>query len=153
MLKRSNYTKTPSFKDIERQVVVIDAKKKVLGRLATEIARHLQGKTKTNYVPNLDMGDYVVVINALKFKVTGRKNELKTYSRYSGYQGGLKTETLDSLRTRRPKEPIIRAVKGMLPDNKLKSQRLSRLFIFEDENYSLPKEVLAITEKKHGQAK
>lgn len=150
MLKKTTYTKSPSAKNITRELVVIDAKGKVLGRLASEIALILQGKHKLNFVPHLDLGDVVVVVNARHFKVTGRKLEQKVYSKYSGFPGGLKEETLLNLKTRKPEEIIRRAVAGMLPDNKLKKNFLKRLFIFADKNYHLDKEVLAIIKKTNG---
>ncbi len=124
--------------------MVIDAAGKVLGRLASEIAVKLQGKHKPNFVAHLDIGDIVVVVNAGKFKVTGRKLEQKIYTKYSGFPGGLKKETLVELKNKKPEEVIKRAVAGMLPDNKLKKCILKRLFVFAGSSYQLPKEVLTI---------
>lgn len=109
---------------------LIDAKDQILGRLATKIARLLTGKDKVEYVPYLDVGDYVVVINARDVATTGKKERQKIYYRHSGYPGGLKAETLRELRKRRPEEIIRRAVKGMLPKNKLQKSMLRRLHIF-----------------------
>lgn len=109
---------------------LIDAKDQILGRLATKIARLLTGKDKVEYVPYLDVGDYVVVINARDVATTGKKERQKVYYRHSGYPGGLKAETLRELRKRRPEEIIRRAVKGMLPKNKLQKSMLRRLHIF-----------------------
>jgi large subunit ribosomal protein L13 len=147
MIKPTVYTKTPSQASVERGVHVIDAKGKILGRLASEIALLLQGKNKRNFTYNIDTGDYVVVINAKQMKVTGNKWEDKEYSRYSGYQGGLKKENLNSLFQRRPTAPLFNAIKGMLPDNKLKKERLGRLYIFAELDYNLPKEILKIMNK------
>jgi large subunit ribosomal protein L13 len=145
MLKRTTYTKTPKKGEVKRSVVTFDAKKYVLGRLASEISSVLQGKNKTNYMPHLEMGDYVVVINAAHINVTGRKEDQKIYTTYSGYQGGLKEETLAELRARHPEELIRRAVSGMLPNNKLREKHLTRLFITQEASFELPAEVLEIT--------
>jgi len=113
----------------------VDAKDQILGRLATKIARLLSGKDKVEYVPYLDLGDNVVVINAAEVAVTGKKEKQKIYYRHSGYPGGLKAETLEELRRRRPEEILRRAVKGMLPKNKLQKPMLKRLHIFADEKH------------------
>ena len=115
---------------IEHQWHLIDAKDQILGRISTEIARHLTGKDKVEYVPHLDLGDHVVVINAAEVAVTGKKEKQKIYYRHSGYPGGLRSETLGELRERRPEEIIRRAAKGMLPKNKLQKPMLKRLHIF-----------------------
>lgn len=98
---------------------VVDAAGKTLGRLATEIARRLRGKHKPEYTPHVDTGDYIVVINAEKVTVTGRKREEKVYERYTGYPGGTKTITFDKLQNTFPDRIIEAAVKGMLPKNPL----------------------------------
>ncbi len=121
--------------DIKRSWHLIDAKGKILGRVATEIAELLMGKSKPYFVRNLDCGDYVVVINAKDIKVTGNKEEKKVYYRHSGYPGGFKAETLKELKARRPEEILKRAVKGMLPQNKLRDRMLKRLFIFAGEEH------------------
>ncbi len=121
---------------IKRDWHLIDVEDKTLGRIATEIAQLLMGKAKPYFVRNLDVGDYVVVINAKNVKVTGNKEEQKTYARHSGYPGGFKSETLRELRARRPEAVIYHAVKGMLPDNKLQKQMLTRLFIFKDAEHT-----------------
>lgn len=121
---------------IIRQWHLINAYDKVLGRVATDISLLLMGKAKTNFVRNLDCGDYVVVINAKNVKVTGKKEALKKYFRHSGYPGGFKEETLAHLRGRRPTEIIINAVSGMLPQNKLKAKMLKRLYVFEGEEHT-----------------
>ncbi len=115
---------------VERKWHLIDVKDQILGRSATKIARLLSGKDKVEYVPYLDIGDHVVVINAAEVAVTGKKERQKTYYRHSGYPGGLKAETLRELREKRPEEIIRRAVKGMLPKNKLQKPMLKRLHIF-----------------------
>ena len=141
MLKPTQYTKTLSAKDITRTAHLFDAKDQKLGRLATQIAVKLIGKHKVNYVPNLDMGDYVVVINAAHLDLGQKKIESKEYNRYSGYQSGRKTTTLASLWPKDADKVIILAVKGMLPDNKLKKARLQRLFVAKDKEYNLPPKI------------
>jgi large subunit ribosomal protein L13 len=112
-----------------------------LGRIAGEIAQLLRGKTKPYFVPNLDCGDYVVVVNAAKVAVTGKKETDKTYTRYSGYPGGLKETTLGELRIKRPSEIIRHAVSGMLPKNKLRDQWLTRLYIYSDAKHPYDKQI------------
>lgn len=121
--------------DIKRDWHLIDLKDKNLGRTATEIAKLLMGKGKPYFVRNLDCGDYVVVINGQYVSVTGKKEEKKKYYRYSGYPGGLHAETLSDLRKRKPEEIIHHAVKGMLPQNKLRDRMLGRLFVFPKEEH------------------
>jgi len=115
---------------VKREWHLIDAKDKILGRVSTKIAKLLIGKDKVEYVPYLDVGDHVVVTNAAEVGVTGKKEKQKIYYRHSGYPGGLRSETLGDLRERRPEEIIRRAVKGMLPKNKLQKLMLKRLHIF-----------------------
>lgn len=122
--------------DIKREWHLIDLKGKILGRVSTEIAKLLMGKGKPYFVRNLDCGDYVVVTNAKYIATTGKKEEKKKYFRYSGYPGGLRTETMANLRKRKPEEIILHAVKGMLPQNKLRDKMLTRLFIFEEEKHN-----------------
>ena len=105
--------------DIQRQWWLFDAEGKILGRLATEIAVILRGKKNPRFVPHMDSGDFVVVINAEKVRVTGRKTDDKVYYSHSLYPGGLKTETLKDLLEKKPEEVIRRAVWGMIPKNKL----------------------------------
>lgn len=124
-------TKPTKTSDIKREWHLVDVKDKVLGREATEIAQLLMGKAKPNFVPYLDMGDYVVVTNAALVKATGSKDEKKEYTRYSGYPGGLKKEKLKDLRARKPEEIVRRAVAGMLPKNKLRKRMLKRLLIYQ----------------------
>ena len=112
-------TNVLSAKDIKRQTHTIDASGQILGRLATEVATILMGKNKPEFVPYLDTGDFVIVTNASKIKVTGKKAHDKKYVRHSGYPGGLKVETFDKLLVRRPEAIIEHAVRGMLPKTKL----------------------------------
>lgn len=129
-------TKSTKISEVKREWHLIDLKGKILGRVASDIALLLMGKNKPNFVRNLDMGDFVVVINAKDFKVTGNKEKLKKYYRHSGYPGGFKAETLENLRQRKPEDVIIHAVSGMLPQNRLKDKMLSRLRVFETEAHT-----------------
>lgn len=122
-----------SAKNIKRQVHRIDAKGKILGRLATEVATLLMGKNKPSFVPYLDTGDFVVVINASQVKVTGKKIKDKVYTRHSGYPGGLKQETFDKLIQRRPEYIIEHAVSGMLPRSKLGKKMIKKLKVYSGE--------------------
>lgn len=119
-----------SIKEVQRTWHLLDAKNKVLGRLATEVATILMGKNKPNFVPYLDNGDSVVVINAEKVAVTGKKEKQKIYTRHSGYPGGLKQQTLEKMRAAKPEEVIIHAVKGMVPKTKLGRQMIKKLHVF-----------------------
>ena len=116
--------------EVERKWYVVDAEGKTLGRLASEIAKILRGKSKPQYTPHVDVGDFVVVVNAEKIRVTGNKREDKLYHRHSGYPGGLRTRTLNDMLERKPEEVIRLAVKGMLPRNRLARQQLRKLKIY-----------------------
>ncbi len=117
-------------KDVESKWYVIDAEGKTLGRLAAKIATILRGKHKPEYTPNMPVGDYVIVINAAKVKLTGKKLEDKIYTRYSGYQGGLKRIPAGEMLKRHPERVIERAVKGMLPKNRLGRKLYKRLKVY-----------------------
>jgi large subunit ribosomal protein L13 len=125
-----NKTYLPSKESIEQNWYVVDASQQRLGRLATEIAMVLRGKNKPTYTPHLDTGDFVVVINAEKVEVTGRKGSQKLYRRHSGRPGGMKTETFDKLQARIPERIIEQAVKGMLPKNSLGRQLFTKLKVY-----------------------
>jgi large subunit ribosomal protein L13 len=116
--------------EITRDWYVVDAEGQILGRLATQIADRLRGKGKPVYTPHVDTGDFVVVINAEKIAVTGNKLDAKMYYRHSGYPGGLKQRPLRDQLERRPTEVIRKAVKGMLPKNKLANQQITKLKIY-----------------------
>jgi large subunit ribosomal protein L13 len=116
--------------EIQRDWVLVDAEGQTLGRLATQIADRLRGKTKPQYTPHVDTGDFVVVVNAEKIAVTGKKLDEKMYYRHSGYPGGLKQRTLREQLDRRPTEVLRKAVKGMLPRNRLGRQQLTKLKIY-----------------------
>ncbi len=135
MVTLTKSTKPQREGEIERAWHLIDLKGKILGRAAGSIAQLIQGKHKSAYSPNLDAGDYVVVINAKQVVLTGRKLLQKTYTRYSGYPGGLKVRTAQDLLAKTPTKVIHYAVSGMLPKNKLRKTRLTRLFIFTDERH------------------
>jgi large subunit ribosomal protein L13 len=122
------YVATPATR--ERNWLVVDASGKTLGRLATQIADALRGKRKPEYTPHVDVGDFVIVVNAEKVAVTGRKREEKLYRRHSGYPGGLRTRRLGDLLERRPEEVIRLAVRGMLPRNRLGRAQLRKLKIY-----------------------
>lgn len=128
-------TKTTKVSEIKRVWDLMDAQDKILGRLSTEIAFLLIGKNKPYYVPHLDCGDYVVVTNASKIKVTGRKKEKKLYYRHSGYPGGFRAISFEEQMQKDPRKIIRYAVSGMLPKNKLRAKRLARLKIFTDEKH------------------
>ena len=128
-------TKSTQIKDIPRAWHLVDAKGKVLGRVATQIAEKLMGKGKPNFVRNLDCGDNVVVINAAHFEVTGKKEKQKTYGKYSGYPGGLKEKALWQVKQEKPTFIIRHAVFGMLPKNKLRDRLITRLYIYPEAEH------------------
>ena len=120
-------TYQPKHKDIKRDWHLIDAEGQILGRMATQIAKFLMGKHKPNYATHMDMGDYVVVINAEKIVLTGRKKKQKVYRRHSGYPGGFKEISFEKMISERPERVTELAVSGMLPGNRLKKKRMRRL--------------------------
>ena len=126
--------KTPSAKPLEldRAWFVVDADEKVLGRLATRVASILRGKHKPIFTPHADTGDFVVVVNAAKVKVTGNKERGKFYHRYSGYQGGLSSISVEKQRQEHPDRIIMSAVRGMLPKGPLGRQMLKKLKVYGD---------------------
>jgi large subunit ribosomal protein L13 len=119
--------------DIKRESHTIDASEQVLGRLATQIAVLLMGKNKPTFARNMDVGDFVTVINAGKINVSGKKPEQKMYYRHSGYPGGLKSTSLDAMMESHPTRVVEYAVKGMLPTNRLRAQMMKRLRIYDGE--------------------
>ena len=116
--------------EIQREWRVVDADGATLGRLATQVAAILRGKHKPSFSPHLDTGDAVVVVNASKIRVTGKKLTDKMYVRHSGYPGGFRAESLEKLLSRRPEEVIRRAVRGMLPQNRLGEQMIRKLHVY-----------------------
>ena len=121
--------------EIDRRWFVVDATDQTLGRLASRIARVLEGKHKPTWTPTLDSGDHVIVLNASRIAVTSGKLETKLYIRHSGYPQGFKQETLGDLLERRPEQVIRRAVKGMLPRNKLGAQQLRKLKVYAGSDH------------------
>lgn len=116
--------------EVEKKWYLVDAKDKVLGRLATEIAGKLRGKDKPVFTPHMDTGDHVIVINAEKIRLTGNKLKQKLYHSYSGYVGGLKSITAEKLLEKKPENLLIFAVRGMLPKNKLRQIMLKKLKVY-----------------------
>jgi large subunit ribosomal protein L13 len=127
--------KTTLAKDpgVNREWWVVDARDRILGRMATQIANRLRGKDKPIYTPHMDTGDFVIVVNADKVKLSGRKETLKTYQKYSGWRGGRTETTLAKMRQQHPDRIVTMAVRGMLPKNKLSRQHLSRLKVYAGE--------------------
>ncbi len=123
-------TYQPKTSEVKRSWRLVDVKGKILGRVASEIAVYLMGKDKVGYARHIDTGDYVVVINAGEVKVTGKKENQKVYRRHSGYPGGFKEVKYLKMHQEKPTKVIEIAVSGMLPDNRLKSERMARLKVF-----------------------
>ncbi len=123
-------TFSPKPEDINREWFVVDADDKILGRLATQIAHRLRGKHKPEFAPHVDNGDFIVVVNCEKIKVTGKKMTDKKYYKYTGYMGGLRETSLAHLLERKPEEVIRKAVQGMLPKNRLGAAMLKKLKIY-----------------------
>ncbi|RLB13582.1 MAG: 50S ribosomal protein L13, partial [Deltaproteobacteria bacterium] len=123
-------TYSTKLSDIERKWYVVDATDKILGRLASEVARVLMGKHKPIFARHLDTGDFVIVINAAKVRLSGKKLEQKSYFRHTGYPGGVKLVALDKLLAEKPERVIQHAVKGMLPKNSLGRRQLKKLKIY-----------------------
>ena len=120
----------PKEGEVKRQWFLIDAEGQILGRLATKVAMILTGKTKPQYASYMDVGDFVVVVNADKIALTGKKESQKVYRRHSGYPGGLKTVALSDLQKKAPEKIILEAVSGMLPKNKLRPVYLKKLKVY-----------------------
>lgn len=138
-------------KDIKREWQLVDAKNKIVGRIATEIATMLMGKNKPNYVPYLDMGDNVVVINAAKVKFSGKKESQKRYYTHSGYPGGLKTKTVTDIRTDKPEQLVSHAVWGMMPKGTLGRQMIKKLHVYGGSEHPYKKQMQKVEgEEKNG---
>ena len=133
---QSKATKSYNARSVTREVVVVDLAGKILGRAATRVADILRGKNKPQFTPHANVGDTVVAINAGLIRVTGNKLADKKYWRSSGYPGGEKSETLESLLARRPEEAFRRAVRGMLPKNKLQAEYLKHLKVYADDKHA-----------------
>lgn len=127
---KTNKTFSPKAADISRDWWVVDATDLPLGRLASEVAQLIRGKHKPVWAPHVDVGDYVIVVNADRVAVTSQKSREKIYYRHSGYPGGLKAESFERLRDRRPEAIIERAVRGMLPKNRLGRQMAAKLKVY-----------------------
>ncbi len=144
-----NKTLTPSKDSINRQWYLVDAENQTLGRLASEVASVLRGKNKPCYTPHLDTGDFVVIVNAEKIRVSGNKSEQKLYRRHSGRPGGMKTETFNALQDRIPERIVETAIKGMLPHNSLGRQMFRKLKVYRGSNHphaaQQPKEFILST--------
>lgn len=130
-----NKTINPSIDSINRQWYLVDAENQTLGRLATEVAAVLRGKNKPYFTPHLDTGDFVVIVNAEKIQVTGRKGTQKLYRRHSGRPGGMKVETFNSLQERIPERIVEKAIKGMLPHNALGRQLFRKLKVYKGSEH------------------
>jgi len=130
--KKTQATKSSQ---IKRDWHLVNVKDKILGRIATDIAILLMGKSKPYFVRNLDCGDNVVVVNAKYVKVSGKKETDKKYYRHSGYPGGFKVRTFKELMDSKPEDIITHAVRGMLPQNRLRDRMLTRLFVFKEETH------------------
>jgi large subunit ribosomal protein L13 len=128
-------TFVPSGKDIDRKWFVVDANGQTLGRLATKAADLLSGKLNPQYVPYIDMGDHVIVINAEKVRLTGLKAESKQYRRYTGFPGGLREESYIRLLNRKPEMILEQAIKGMLPKNKIGRQMATKLKVYRGDKH------------------
>jgi len=128
-------TYIPKAKEIKKKWYLVDAEGKILGRLASKIAQILTGKTKPIYTPFLDVGDFVIVINAKKVKVTGGKEKKKIYYHYSGYPGGMKEKTYEELLKEKPEKIIREAVRGMIPKNKLGRKMLKKLKVYPGKEH------------------
>ena len=130
-----NKTSTPSLTSIKRNWFLVDADGQTLGRLASEIANVLRGKNKPLFTPHLDTGDFVIVVNAEKIQVSGKKASQKLYRRHSGRPGGMKIEKFETLRERIPERIIEQAVKGMLPHNSLGRQQFKKLKVYKGSDH------------------
>ncbi len=130
-----NKTITPNIESINRQWYLVDAENQTLGRLATQVASVLRGKNKPHFTPHLDTGDFVVVVNAEKIQISGKKGSQKLYRRHSGRPGGMKVETFNSLQSRIPERIIEKAIKGMLPHNALGRQLFRKLKVYRGNSH------------------
>jgi large subunit ribosomal protein L13 len=130
-----NKTSLPSADSLDRQWYLVDAENQTLGRLASEVASVLRGKNKPTYTPHLDTGDFVIVINADKVRVSGNKATQKIYRRHSGRPGGMKTETFEHLQARLPERIVEKAIKGMLPHNALGRQLFRKLKVYKGSDH------------------
>jgi large subunit ribosomal protein L13 len=122
--------------DIEKKWYVVDATDLVLGRMSTVVATKLMGKDKPQYTPHLDLGDFVIIVNAEKVKLTGNKEKDKMYYNHSGYPGGLRKRNAATMRAQYPEEMIYRAIKGMIPHNRLGRKMIKKLYVYKGSEHS-----------------
>ncbi len=134
-MKQEKLTRFVKSTDVEKKWYVVDAKDQVLGRLASKIATIIRGKHKPEFTPNMDNGDFVIVINADKVRVTGKRAALKTYIRHSGYPGGQKETSFQEMMKKNPEFVIRHAVKGMLPKNRLGRKMINHLKVYAGESH------------------
>jgi large subunit ribosomal protein L13 len=146
-------TYSPKASEIQRDWHVIDAEGMVLGRLSTEVARILRGKHKPTYTPHLDTGDHVIVVNADKVVLTSNKAEKQLIHRHSGYPGGLRTQTYGNLLATKPEEAVRRAVRGMLPKNRLGRQMIKKLKVYAGPVHPHAAQQPATLELAHAKAR
>lgn len=141
-------TYQPKHKDIKRNWHMIDAEDAILGRMSTKLATLLMGKHKPTYSDHMDMGDYVVVVNAQKVKVTGKKRKQKVYQKHSGYPGGFKEVSFEKMITEHPERVIELAVSRMLPGNRLRDKRMRRLKVFAGADHTFKNKFEDIKKEK-----
>lgn len=134
-MKQEKLTKFIRTEDADRKWYLVDAKDQILGRLASQVARIIRGKNKAIFTPNMDTGDFVVVVNADKVKVTGKRETLKQYIRHSGYPGGQKITNIQDMLVKKPEFVVENAVKGMLPKNRLGKKLIKKLKVYAGENH------------------
>lgn len=150
-MKQEKMTKFIKTEDAEKKWYLVDAKDQVLGRLASRVAAVIRGKNKAIFTPNMDTGDFVIIINAEKVKVTGKRGLMKQYVRHSGYPGGQKITSLEKIRNRKPEFIIHQAVKGMLPKTRLGSRLITKLKVYAGEKHphkAQKPELLSLSESK-----
>lgn len=149
-MKQEKITRFIRTEDADRKWYLVDAKDQVLGRMATQVARMIRGKNKPTFTPNMDTGDFVVVINADKVKLTGKRETLKTYIRHTGYPGGQRVTTFQEMMEKKPEFVIQNAVKGMLPKNRLGRKLIKKLKVYAGDVHpheAQKPETLTLTEK------
>ena len=134
-MKQEKLTKFIRTEDADKKWYLVDAKDQILGRLASKVARIIRGKNKAIFTPNMDTGDFVVVVNADKVKVTGKRETLKQYIRHSGYPGGQKITNIQDMLVKKPEFVFENAVKGMLPKNRLGKKLIKKLKVYAGENH------------------
>lgn len=149
-MKQEKLTKFIKTEDASHKWYLVDAQDQTLGRLASKVARIIRGKNKAIFTPNTDTGDFVVIINAEKVKLTGKREQLKEYKRHSGYPGGQKTTSVQNVRVAKPEFIVENAVKGMLPKTKLGNKLIKKLKVYAGEKHphtAQQPEIISLTEK------